>query len=279
VFSNWLERLYFERLERKASEIEILLKASKNNWEAVLFKMLAKNFGLKVNGDAFFSLANSIDFSVLRKLQSKQNLVEALLFGQASLLDVSIEESYYITLQKNYKFLKQKFSLSNQSVLPIQFFRLRPANFPTIRLSQLASLYHKQQNLFSKIIQAKTKEKIYKLFQVSVSGFWKTHYTFSKTSKQSAKNITKSFIDLLIINTIIPIQFAHSKQQGKPVDENIIDLVKQITSEKNSIVDRFNALKPMSKSALQSQALLQLKTEYCDKNKCLQCAVGNSLLK
>jgi len=278
VIQNWLERLYFERLERKFLDIEKLLKISSNNWEEVLFKMLAKNFGLKVNGEAFISISNSFNFSVVRKLQSNILSLEALFLGQAGLLEEDNQEVYYLELAKEYQFLKQKFNLSNQNVTPLQFFRLRPPNFPTIRLAQLAMLYHEQQNLFSKIMEAKTKEDIYKLFQVSVSEFWKTHYTFTKTSKKSIKKITKSFIDLLIINTIIPIQFAYAKQHGKSVDENIVNLPQQIASEKNSIVDKFNNLKPVSKSALQSQALLQLKTEYCDKNKCLQCAVGNSLL-
>lgn len=278
VLNNWLERLYFERLERKSEDINQLLKTSKNNWEAVLFKMLAKNFGLKVNGESFFSLANSIDFSILRKLQTKQQILEALFFGQSGLLDNDFEDVYFKLLQKEYQFIKQKFQLDAKGVLPLQFFRLRPPNFPTIRLSQLASLYSKEQNLFSKVIQAKTKDDIYTLFQVHVSEFWKTHYTFNKVSKQSAKKITESFIDLLIINTIIPIQFSYAKQKGESIDQSIVELIQQIASEKNSIIKKFNDLKTISKSALQSQAIIQLKTEYCNKNKCLQCSVGNFLL-
>ncbi len=280
VLSNWLERLYFERLERKAKTIETLLKASKNNWEAVLFKMLAKNFGLKVNGESFFSLAQSIDFSVVRKVQSKQQILEALLFGQAGLLDsgLEIENGYHLNLANDYKFLTQKFSLKNTQVLPLQFFRLRPPNFPTIRLSQLASLYNEQQNLFSKIIKTENLNEFYTLFKVSASPFWNTHYTFQKESKSSKKSISKAFIDLLLINTILPIKFCYAKHQGAEVDTTILKIANTIASEKNSIIQAFNTLKKVSKSSLQSQALLQLKTEYCDKNKCLQCAIGNSLL-
>jgi len=278
IIQNWLERLYFERLERKSIGIEKLLKTSSNNWEEVLFKMLAKNFGLKVNGEAFFSISNSFDFSVVRKQQSKVISLEALFFGQAGLLEEDNQEIYYLELAEEYKFLKQKFNLSNQNVTPLQFFRLRPPNFPTIRLSQLAMLYHKQQNLFSKIMDAKPIEELYKLFTVSTSLFWKSHFTFNKTSKQSKKGMTKSFIDLLFINTIIPLKFSYAKHQGKVIDDNIVEIIQSITSEKNSIVEKFNSLKKVSTTALQSQALLQLKNEYCDKNKCLQCAVGNSLL-
>jgi len=278
TLNNWLERLYFERLERKATTIEILLSESKNDWEGVLFKMLAKNFGLKVNGESFLSLANSVDFSILRKVQSNQQTLEALLFGQASLLDDDTQNAYYQGLANDYKFLKQKFQLENNQVLPLQFFRLRPPNFPTIRLSQLASLYHQHQNLFSKIITTNSLNDFYELFKVNTSTFWDTHYTFQKESKPSTKTITKSFVDLLLINTILPIKFCYAKQKGETIDETILELISKIKSEKNNIVDAFNRLKPISKSALQSQSLIQLKTEYCDKNRCLKCAVGNSLL-
>jgi len=278
TLNHWLERLYFERLERKSEDINLLLKASKNNWEAVLFKMLAKNFGLKVNADAFLSMANAIDFSVVRKLQNSQTRLEALFFGQTDLLNFDIEDIYYQSLAKEYQFLKQKFNVTNQNVTPIQFFRLRPSNFPTIRLSQLASLYHKEQNLFSKINEIHTIKDFYTIFSVETSPFWELHYTFDKVSKKSKKQLTKAFIDLLMINTIIPVKFAYSRYQGKQAEEDVVTLIQQIRSEKNSIIQKFNSLKKVSKSALQSQALLQLKTEYCYKNKCLQCAIGHSFL-
>jgi hypothetical protein len=278
ILKNWQERLYFERLERKSRAIEDLLRASKNDWEAVLFKLLAKNFGLKVNGTAFASIANSMAFSTVRKTSSKLEQFEALLFGQAGLLQKEISTSYYETLQKEYKFLKQKFQLETQGIINVQFFRLRPSNFPTIRLSQLANVYHKEQQLFSKVISAENLKEIYSLFEVSTSPFWKTHYTFDKESKQSTKKVTKSFVDLLLINTILPIKFCYAKQNGEAIDETILEIINAIAAEKNSIVDGFSQLKHKPKSALESQAFIQLKTEYCDKNKCLQCAVGNALL-
>ena len=279
IMSNWLERLYFERLERKANDITALLHENTNNWESVLFKMLFKNFGLKVNGDAFASIANSFDFSIIRKQQSNLLSLEALLFGQAGLLEDDYQEAYFLELAKEYQFLKQKLTLTNTNVTSLQFFRLRPPNFPTIRMSQLANMYYLHQNLFSKIIAANTLNEFYTFFTVETSTFWETHYTFNKASKASKKKVTKAFVDLLLINTIIPIKFNYAKQLGKTIDEEIIRMLQQITSEKNSIVDKFNGLKKVSHSALESQALLQLKNEYCDKNKCLKCAVGNSLLK
>lgn len=278
VLKNWLERLYFERLERKANLIQELLKETKNDWEAILFMMLAKNFGLKVNGESIFSLAKSIDFSIVRKTQSKQQTLEALFFGQAGLLDEDYQSAYYLELVKDYNFLKQKFKLQNYQVLPLQFFRLRPSNFPTIRLSQLASLYCLHQNLFSKVIETSKLNDFYNIFNVETSEFWKTHYTFQKQSKSSKKVLTKSFIDLLLINTILPLKFCYAKQKGQDVDAVIVQISNEITSEKNSIIDAFNQLKKISKSSLDSQALIHLKTEYCSKNKCLQCAIGNKLV-
>ncbi|MBF8151481.1 DUF2851 family protein [Winogradskyella sp. F6397] len=279
LLNNWLERLYIERLEQKSETINQLLKDSNNDWEAVLFKMLLRNFGLKVNGDRFLSLANSFDFSIIRKLQNDVLNVEALFFGQSGLLvENTIEDAYFNDLKQRYAFLKQKFDLDNRAVLPLQFFRLRPPNFPTIRLSQFANVYTSESNLFSKVMQLNTRDEFYKFFNKGVTAFWKTHYTFAKTSKSSQKILTKPFIDLLIINTLIPLKFSYAKAHGKPIEDSVFQLIKEIKIESNSIVSKFLELKPIEKTALSSQALLQLKQHYCDKNKCLQCAIGNSLI-
>lgn len=279
VFNNWLERLYFERLEQKSKHIESLLQASNNNWEAVLFKMLTKNFGLKVNGESFLSLANSFHFKTFRKLTSNVEDLEALLFGQAGLLEGSSEDVYQKQLKNKYNFLVSKYKIDNTGVLPLKFFRLRPLNFPTIRLSQLANLYHQEENLFSKILELKTKEDYYKLFNITTSSYWKTHYNFGKDSKASTKNLSKAFIDLLLINTIIPLKFCYLRSLGNSKNDEILDVIREISIEKNSVVNRFMELRTIGKSALESQSLLQLKTQYCSKNQCLKCAVGNSLIK
>lgn len=278
LMSNWLERLYIERLERKSRAIEILLKSTKNDWEGVLFKLLAKNFGLKVNGDAFFSMANSFDFSMVRKIQSQSLQLEALFFGQLGLLDKNIENAYYLNLVKEFQFLKQKFKLSNDQVIPLQFFRLRPPNFPTIRLSQLAMLYQQHHSLFAKIMTAETIEPLYELFHVTTSEFWNTHFTFEKLSRSSKKSLTKSFVDLLLINTILPLRFCYQQNKGGNAAESSLLMAQKIASEQNGIITAFNNLRPISNTSLASQALIQLKTEYCDKNRCMSCAIGNSLL-
>ncbi|TYB76884.1 DUF2851 family protein [Bizionia myxarmorum] len=278
LLNNWLERLYIERLEKKAVAISDLLEKLKNNWEAVLFVMLAKNFGLNINGDAFLSMAQSLDFNIIRKLQNKPEELEALFFGQAGVLDANSQEPYEQHLVKHYHYLKNKFQLNNDHVTSPQYFKLRPPNFPTIRLSQLAQLYLESDSLFSKTIAGTTLEEFYVLFQVGCSTFWESHYTFQTISKTSKKILTKSFINLLIINTIVPLKFAYSKHQGQDQVSELLDLMKKVPSENNTIVKKFNDLKPMPDSAYVSQALLQLKTQYCDLNKCLQCAIGNRLL-
>ncbi len=276
--SNWLERLYFERLERKSDEVYRLLHRSKNNWEAVLFQMLAKNFGLKVNADSFLSMSRSFDFSILRKVQSQIVQIEALFFGQVGLLDTQDEGLYYNLLQKEYMYLVKKYKLDNAAVVRPSFFRLRPNNFPTIRLSQLANLYHLHQNLFSRLIAADSIEDVRGLLHVGPTKFWTTHYTFSKTSKASKKIMASSFMDLLIINTLLPLKFSYLKQTSRADQDAILNLIQHIKPERNSTVEKFNTLKKVSVNAMNSQALIQLKTQYCDKHKCLKCAIGNKLL-
>lgn len=277
-FSNWIERMYIERLEDKSKLLKKLLSDSKNDWEAVLFKMLAKNFGLKVNGDAFFNLANHLDYGIVRKQRDNLNTLEALFFGQANLLDNDFQEQYYINLKKEYDFLKSKYNLTNNCGIPFHFFRLRPNNFPTIRIAQLAALFNVRQNLFSKIIAITNTKEYYKLFDISVSEFWKTQYSFTSKSKKSNKKLTKSFIDLLLINTIIPLKFMYLKSIDKLIETDIIEAVRQLKPEKNKIIDKFGQLGIPYKSALETQALLQLKNNYCTKQKCLGCVVGKNLI-
>ncbi|MFD2552472.1 DUF2851 family protein [Bizionia sediminis] len=278
LINNWLERLYIERLERKATTISTLLKQSKNNWEAVLFIMLAKNFGLNINGEAFYTLAQSINFSIIRKLQNNVQQLEALLMGQGGLLRANSQEPYENNLFNTYQYLKTKYNLDNTHVLPVQFFKLRPPNFPTIRLSQLASIYAQNHGLLSRLIQAKTLPEFYDIFQVGCTAFWQTHYTFQTPSKASKKMLTKSFINLVIINTVVPITFSYAKAQGQDNTAEILNVMAQVPSEKNQIVSRFHTLRPLAKTAAVSQALIQLKQHYCVPNKCLECAIGNNLI-
>jgi len=286
ILNNWLEVLYFERLEQKSKLIIKLLKHSANDWETVLFQLLSMNFGLKVNGAAFLNLAESFDYKIIRKERDVLLKLEALLFGQAGFLDEEKEAGYYIKLQKEYHYLQLKYQLSPLYNGQFQFFRLRPNNFPTIRLAQFAMLNYKHQNLFSKILEAKYLDDYYQIFGVKTSSYWETHYSFNSMSVKRSKTITKPFINLLLINTIIPLKFMYYKHIGKLNDEFIIELVQQISFEKNSVINKFESLlnknlkgEQKINNALESQAFLQLKIAYCNNQNCLQCAIGNSYLK
>lgn len=279
VISNWQERMFFERLERKSNPIQQLLQETENDWETVLFCMLAKNFGLNTNGEMFFKVAKSITFSLIRKEALEVMYLEALIFGQADMIPLQVEDNYPKELKSWYDYIVLKYKLKKPAITPIQFFKHRPDNFPTIRLAQLAMVFHLHKNLFSKIIEAKTIQEIYQIFNVSVSDYWKSHYNFDNASPKKEKSLSKSFIDLLIINTIVPIQFAYANSLGKENAELLIDFLSNIPAEKNNIIDKFTKFGIKSKNAFQSQSLLQLKNEYCNNKICLQCAFGLELLK
>ncbi|MBL0014174.1 MAG: DUF2851 family protein [Flavobacterium sp.] len=279
VVRNWKERLFFERLERKAELIQVVLHQTQNDWEATLFCLLAKNFGLNTNGPVFYQIASAIPFSILRKESNAIESIEALLLGMAGLLRDEKEDVYFNNLQTRFHYLVTKYQLEIPLIAPVQFFRLRPDNFPTIRLSQLANLYGTHLNLFSQIIEANAVKQLYRIFQVPASPYWQSHYLFDHTSKAKAKSTTQSFIDLLIINTIIPVQFAYAKNRGKENIDGIITLLESIKSEQNSTVEKFRTIGIDAENAFESQSLLQLKNEYCNKGRCLECAIGIDLLK
>ncbi len=279
VFDNWLERIYIERLEQKSVLVFEQLSTSKNDWEKVVFSLLLKSFGLKINGDSFLGLGNAIDFSVVKKIKNNVLQLESTLFGLAGLLDdESIVDTYYLKLTEEYNYLKHKFNLSEESVQKPEFFKLRPPNFPTIRLSQFANLYAEHQGLFRKLLEASNLDRIYSIFNVSASSYWDNHFSFGKESKRSRKKLTKKFIDLLIINTILPIKYCYAKHHGTETNEVIFNIVENIKNEDNSIIGNFIQHGVKINNAKESQAILELYNHYCTKNKCLQCAVGSSLL-
>lgn len=279
VIQNWLERVFIERLERKSELILKLLNHSQNNWEAVLFQLLAKNFGLNVNGSAFLEMSKTIPYKIIVKHHHNIEDLEALLLGQSSLLGIETEDQYLKKLQERYQYLKHKYQLLPAKEQP-RFFRLRPDNFPTLRLAELAAVYHQQPQLFQKLIKAQSKKEIYKIFEVQLPEFWKTHYSLTKESKPKRKQLSQKFIDLLIINTIIPIKFCFQKEMKTSSSyDTLFELMSSLKPEQNRKVNVFENLRPKTnQNALYSQALLQLKTEYCDKNYCLKCHLGKRIL-
>ncbi len=279
IMRNWMERLFIERLERKSEAILALLESKTRDWDAVLFSLLAKNFGLNTNGITFQEMAEVLPFSIIRKEHFELRNLEALFFGSCRLLSEEKQDSYFHDLKNRFEYLSEKYNLRKTSTTPLQFFRLRPDNFPTVRLAQLAMLYHKKENLFDKLINTDVVAEIYSLFNVAVSDYWQTHYQFDRVSPLKKKALTQSFIDLIIINTLIPFRFAYSKSQGKDVIESLMTLLQSLPPETNSVLDKFSSFGVKPKNAFDSQALLELKNEYCSKSRCLECAIGDTLLK
>lgn len=278
TYSNWLERLFIERLERKQKTIdEQFLKLNKD-WEAVLFCLLAKNFGLNTNGMAFLDLAENIPFSIIRKESADAINLEALFFGFCGLLDGDREDLYYKELQNRFGYLVLKHQLDFKRTVPLQFFKLRPDNFPNIRLSQLAQLFAKNQQLFSDCVKVKTMKEVARILDVATSEYWQTHYTFDKVSPKRIKKLSTSFIDLVMINTIVPLQFAYFRSRDEEIQEGLIEMMHQIKPESNVIIDKFKELGLSVTNAFETQSLLQLKNEYCNLKKCLSCAIGIQLL-
>lgn len=278
LIESWLHRLYVERLENKSKLIYDLLDKSQNDWEGVLFILLAKNFGSKVNGPFFLDRATQLDFSIIRKLSNDLHQLESLLFGHFGLLDENdCTDTYYLNLKKEYDYLSKKYDLPDNRTKP-GFFGLRPHNFPTLRISQLANLYNGTQSIFSKIMEKRTLDDLYPIFEVGANPYWDDHFTFGKVSRKSRKKLSKKFIDLLVINTIVPLQFCYAKHLGKDWNEDLLYLVSQVGKEKNSILENFERWGSKTENALESQAKLELYTNYCTQNKCLQCAFGANLL-
>lgn len=278
VFKNWQERLFFERLERKAIFIYDLLEEYQQDWEAVLFSLFARNFGLNTNGNSFLQMAKSLPFSMVRKESFEVENLEALFFGTIGLLDADKEGVYFTDLKIRYYYLLNKYQLKKHHIDPIQFYKHRPDNFPTIRLSQLANLYQKQ-NLFSKIIAAKSVDEVRKLLIVSANPYWQNHYQFDKESSRKPKALSRAFIDLLIINTIIPLQFAYAATRDESIAEELISFMNQVAPESNAIISKFEFFGVKGENAFETQALLELKKEYCNQKACLRCALGIELLK
>ncbi len=276
---SWKERLLVERLTRKSAYVLKLLQQSNQHWEETFWWMIARSFGVKVNTDAFEAIARSISVNVLAKHKSQIHQLEALLFGQASLLQSEFNEDYPKLLQREYRFLQKKYDLKpvHASLL---FLRMRPGNFPTIRLAQMAALVQSSSHLFSKILETDNLKDVKKLFDVTANDYWHYHYSFDQGSSFKKKKLGEEMINNLLINTVVPVLFSygiyHKEEKYK---EKALQWLQQLPSESNSVLQSFQNLNVSSSSAFDSQALLELKNEYCGNKRCLECSIGNALLK
>ncbi len=278
-FTAWKDRLLVERLQEKATYIEQKLVKNNHHWEEVFWQLLAKNFGVKINSEAFENIASSLPLKILAKHKNQLHQLEALLLGQAGLLNKDFTDSYAVMLQKEYNFLKAKYSLSPIHI-PVHFLRMRPANFPTIRLSQLAMLVHKSNHLFSKIKDADTLKEVEVLFDVAANDYWHYHYNFEEETAFKEKKLGKQMIQNIVVNTVLPILYSYGWYNNTEIfKDRVMVWASELLPEKNKITEGFKTLGVSNKSAYDSQALIQLKNKYCNEKRCLQCTVGNSILK
>jgi hypothetical protein len=279
VWANWKERLLVSRLQKKTAMIYEYLEATKNHWEEVLWWMLARNFGITVNRDAFELMARSLDVNLIAKHRHQLHQVEALLFGQAGLLAGKFTEAYPTMLKKEYQFLKKKYGLK-PVFSKVHFLRMRPVNFPTIRLAQLAVLLCESEHLFSHLIATDDINSLRRMFDVTANDYWHYHYRFEETTAYLPKTLGSQMVDNIIINTAVPLVFAYGHyHKDEAARERALHWLDMMTPEKNRITAKFYAIGVRCANAFDTQALYELKSSYCDDRRCLDCAVGNAILK
>lgn len=277
---SWLDRMATERLEEKTQTIHEALIASSNSWEEVFYQRLARHVGMKVNDEAFEMLAKSVPVHVLAKHKNNLAQIEALLFGQAGLLEDVFTDDYPKLLQKEYDHLRKLHRLTPMTSHTWQFMRMRPANFPTIRIAQLSALVHHATHLFSRVLESTALKQVRALLEAEPSTYWVDHYHFDTPTMKKAKALGDAAIDNIIINVIAPMVFVYGTHHAKPdLKERAMAWLQDLPAENNNIIRQWEQLTVRARSAFASQALLRLKKVYCAPKRCLECAIGNAILK
>lgn len=277
---SWMSSLQIERFEQKAALLAERLKRCQDNWEDAFFVTLARNFGFGLNGDAFETWANHIPLRAVDKHRNDLFQIEAIFFGQAGLLAESINDNYYLRLKKEYAYLQHKFELTPMDASLWRFLRLRPNNFPHIRIAQLACLYHRAYGLLSRLMDAETLQGVREILKEGTSEYWLTHYTFNGTSPSRPKTLSNTSLDLLIINTVVTFLYTYGLHKGnEELCTRAGRFLEELKAENNYITRMWDQCGMKAANAADSQALIQLKKEYCDKKKCLYCRIGYEYLK
>lgn len=277
---SWLSALQIERFEQKAQQIETILKQTNHDWEQAFFITLARNFGFGVNSDAFELWAHHIPLQAVNKHRDSLFQIEAFFFGQAGLLQELPTDEYTTQLIKEYQYLAHKFNLSPSSDCRWRFLRMRPGNFPHIRIAQLACLYHRSQGLLSQLMEAETLKQLQNLFKGGTSEYWYKHFRFGEESPSQHRSISLSSINLLIINTVIPFLYAYGRHRNEEtLYQRASNLLEEMKPENNHIIRLWEECGIKAAHAGDSQALIQLKKNYCDAKKCLFCRFGYEYLK
>jgi hypothetical protein len=268
-----------ERLLKRVEEFRNELKNLNNDWEELCFRLIARQFGSKVNTEAFEMLARSVPVRILMAHQKEPFQLEAILFGQSGLLQSRWRKQYVREMRKEHKYQAAKYRLTPMPAYVWKFLRLRPASFPTLRISQLAALYHKRQSIFTEIIESNEIDRLLKLFDLKASAYWDTHYTFGKKSAGKSKYFGKESKYLLMINAIIPLLHLYGQEANKPgLCDRAVTFLEDLPPENNAIIRRWSEIGVSSDNSLESQGLLQLKKKLCDHKHCLDCSIGHHLL-
>lgn len=278
--TDWISTLGYERLYRKVDHVEQLLERLGYDWEETAYVMLARSLGFGTNSDPFERLALSVPMRVVRKHADNLASIEGLLFGQAGFLeDESVDDSYYVHLRKEYQFLCKKFGLKRPESLGWKMSRMRPQNFPHRRIALLANLLHTTTSLMSRIIEVRNIEDAYSLFNRQLTGYWMAHYTFGGLPVKAPTTLSKSSAALLVINVVAPLLYSYSISRGdSSASETVPSLMQSIPAERNHITDLFTEAGIKCDDAFTSQALIQLRREYCETRKCLYCRIGHRML-
>ncbi|MFZ9388945.1 MAG: DUF2851 family protein [Chitinophagaceae bacterium] len=279
TWCSWKDRLVAERLTRKAGEVLQMLKDNQVHWEETFWRLLARYFGASVNASAFEEMAQTLPVSLLSRHRSQIHQLEALLMGQAGLLQAESEDPYYILLQREYRFLRLKYKLE-PICQPVHFLRMRPRNFPTVRLAQLAALLQKSGPLFSTVRDLESISELREWFNVTANDYWHYHYRFGEPSSYRKKNTGLRLLDRIIINCLAPVLFAYGDYyRDLKFRDRAMRWLETTGPERNSYTAGFEKLGVKNISALDSQALIELKRNYCEKKMCLECGIGNEVLK
>jgi len=287
---SWMAALQTERLEQKTIAIEQRARQASGSWEDAFFLTLARNYGFGINGDAFEEWARHIPLQAVGKHRDDLFQIEAIFMGQAGLLEqeaiperyqqTALNEGYFAKLRREYQYLAHKFSLQPMDVNLWRFLRLRPQNFPHIRISQLANLYYQRRAHLSALVECRDTASLAEMLRTQVTPYWETHYTFGSESVRNAKHLSPFSINLLIINTCVPMIFAYGRHVMKEeLCDRAFDILEQLKAENNHIIRMWQECGLEVRSAGDSQALIQLKREYCDKRECLRCRIGYEYLR
>lgn len=280
TMKSWMERLFVERMERKLEGLHTLYRRNKNSLTETFYQLLAGNFGFKTNEQPFQLLSRLLPLAIPGKHKNSLFQVEAMLFGCAGMLEGDYQDIYPNQLKQEFEFLQKKYGLSMMEGHLWKFLRLRPANFPTIRISQFAALIHKSENLLSKLMETATLSALQSFFNVKASPYWEDHFNFDKPSKKRVKPLGKSAVNTLILNSVVQFLFFYAEVKGEQrYRDRAIAFMLELEPETNHIIKKWASFGVKASSALESQALIELKNNYCKLKKCLSCNIGTKLLR